>query len=78
MKRSRYWPKRELDSHERRSEVWRYGWASLADGFAIVLSGGLLDPCLSFRSALKWLKVSIARQRKERDDGVVTSESVDG
>jgi|TARA_R110002110_G_scaffold3780_1_gene19730 hypothetical protein len=59
-------PKRELMPGERRNEIWREGWASLIEGLIVVFSGGFLNNYLASRSALKWLKVGIAREREEQ------------
>jgi hypothetical protein len=43
----------------------RYGFASLVDGFVIILSGGRLDPAFACRVALKNLQHGIAKQKEE-------------
>ena len=50
----------------RRNEIWREGWASLIEGLIVVFSGGFLNNYLASRSALKWLKVGIAREKEEQ------------
>ena len=56
------------DKHERRSELWRGGWALLADGLTIVLSGGFLNNDLSTRSFVKSLKAALTRQERSEDE----------
>jgi len=58
--------RRPLDADERRSEVWRTGWASLVDGLVMIFSAGFLDPDFQVRSCLKWLRRGLRIREYER------------